>query len=298
MAYFKYILESISLSCNFNVPQGTSRNFQITSNLNEADKWKAKILIGNSMEEGKKVGDWDNVGYIMISLKDNTIIPIARSDEHRRGYELLSDYYHLSSSDYYSLWVYGKNYPYNLEDLKNLEIALQKAQSYGLVFEDTNPIISFYYLKNYYPENYPENYPDDISAKDYFANAYNERKPADISEKGKEFVQAFELIASCFEEPTLNKRKLKNQIKNLYKVGSSIGLNSNYAQPFISPIEYEEMLELVDFEDDDEKLWDAFFSFNGWRNKFHQRLRRNINNIKLNNQLGNVAEVIQLMSRI
>lgn len=298
MAYFKYILESISLSCNFNVPQGTSRNFQITSNLNEANKWKAKILLGNSMNEDKKVGDWDDVGYIMISLKDNTIIPIARSDEHRRGYELLYEYYHLSSKDYYSLWVYGKNYPYDLEDLKNLEIALQKAQSYGLVFGEEYPSISFYYLKNSYPKNYPENFPEVISAKDYFDNCYNERKPEDISEKGKELVQAFELISNCFEEPTLQKRKLKKQIKNLYKVGSSIGLNSNYAQPFITPIEYEEMLELVDFEDDEEKLWDAFFSFNGWRNKFHQRLRRNINNIKLNNQLGNVAEVIQLMSRI
>ena len=298
MSYIAQILESISLSCNFNVPQGTSRNFQITSNINEADKWKVKILIGNSMSEGEKVGDWDDVGYIMISLKDNTIIPIARSDEHRRGYEVLADYYHLSYNDYYPLWIYGKNYPYDMKDLKQLEIALQKAQSYGLVFEDNNPIINFYYLKNRYPEIYPENYPDNISAKDYFANAYNERKPDNISEKGKELVQAFELLTKCFEDKTLQKRKLKNQIKNLYKVGSSIGLNSNYAQPFISPIEYEEMIEAVDFEDNEENIWDMFFGFNGWRNKFHQRLRRNINNNKLNEQLGNVAEVIQLMSRI
>ena len=65
-----YLLESISLYSNFNVPERTSSNFQITSNLNEANTWKAKILLGNSMEEGKKVGDWDEVGYIMISLKD------------------------------------------------------------------------------------------------------------------------------------------------------------------------------------------------------------------------------------
>ena len=199
---------------------------------------------------------------------------------------------------YYSLWVYGKNYPYDLEDLKQLEVALQKAQTYGLVFEDNNPIINFYYLKNRYPEIYPENYPENISAKDYFEKYYKENKSLEISEKGKELVKAFELIASCFEEPTLQKRKLKKQIKNLYKVGNSIGLNSNYAQPFISPIEYEEMIELVDFEDDEEKLWDAFFSFNGWRNKFHQRLRKNINNNKLIEQLGSVEEVIQLMSRI
>ena len=214
-----YLLESISLYSNFNVPERTSSNFQITSNLNEANTWKAKILLGNSMEEGKKVGDWDEVGYIMISLKDNTIIPIARSDEHQRGYELLSDFYHFSSKDYYSLWVYGKNYPYDVEQLHDLEIALQKAQSYGLVFGEEYPSINFYYLK-WNNEKF-QNYPDNISAKNYFANAYNERKPNNISEKGKELVQAFELISKCFEEPTLNKRKLKKQIKIFFFINLS-----------------------------------------------------------------------------
>lgn len=292
MSYITQILESISLSCNFNVPQGTSRNFQITSNINEADKWKAKILIGNSMEEGKKVGDWDDVGYIMISLKDNTIIPIARSDEHHRGYDLLSDFYHLNYNDYYALWVYGKNYPYDLEDLHRLETALLKAKSYGLVFEDNNPIINFYQIK--WKEEKYKDYPENIPAKYYFTNYYGKEEPeAKITNLGKELVDAFEKLSFAF---TIKKLPdIKIAINNLYKVGNKIKFN-NY--PFISVIEKEEMLETLDFEDNFEKLQEIFFGFNGWRNKFHQRLRRNKYNKELNEQLGNVEEVIQLMSSI
>lgn len=65
-------------------------DYQVTSSLKEVGEWKARILVGNSMPEGQEVGEWDEVGYVMVALSgEPRVVPIARCDEHERGYDLL-----------------------------------------------------------------------------------------------------------------------------------------------------------------------------------------------------------------
>ena len=48
-------------------PEVDPENYQITNTLRSVGKWKARILSGNSMSNEKDVGDWEPVGYTMIS---------------------------------------------------------------------------------------------------------------------------------------------------------------------------------------------------------------------------------------
>ena len=66
----------------FVIPSKIAKNFKIVGDLSNIADWKAKVLRNNSGD--KKIGSWDNVGYVFISILSNEIIPIARADEHER----------------------------------------------------------------------------------------------------------------------------------------------------------------------------------------------------------------------
>jgi len=130
MTFKDYYKEDVN---SFVIPEKIKKNYQISGNLSNVKNWKAKILLGNSMPEGKKVGDWDEVGYTAISTKDNTIIPIARSDEHQAGYELIHSLRTkklIHNVDYKTVFR-GNNYIYNEEDFNISKTVFQKWLSYG-----------------------------------------------------------------------------------------------------------------------------------------------------------------------
>jgi hypothetical protein len=56
--------------------------------LDNVENWKAKIIRNNNPREGKKVGDWSTVGYVLINPESNFIVPVAREDEHHTGLDL------------------------------------------------------------------------------------------------------------------------------------------------------------------------------------------------------------------
>lgn len=112
-------------------------DIKVDGDLGNIGKWTAKVVLGNS---GRlKKGEDDKVGYVAINTKGGDIIPIARSDEHQSGYELL---YHLQkkgviskASDYITLYN-GNNYPdYKIgdkdEDISQYVDAVKKWLSYG-----------------------------------------------------------------------------------------------------------------------------------------------------------------------
>jgi hypothetical protein len=106
--------------------------FKIEGDFSNADNWKAKILTGNNLgsKSALKKGDFDNVGYVMISLKDNTFIPIARSDEHNTGYDALWGYYKLSTKNYSPVFSIGNNYFFPSQ-FKQMQIVLKKFINFG-----------------------------------------------------------------------------------------------------------------------------------------------------------------------
>ncbi len=120
-------------------------NYVMTHTLRDHEKWRAKTYVNNNGGEESADG-LQNVGYIMISLVDNTIVPISRDDEHHMGSDLMYD---LASGDYpgpgkkkdkaldinpsqfLPIWSYGQNYIYHEREIKPLLIALEKFLSYG-----------------------------------------------------------------------------------------------------------------------------------------------------------------------
>ncbi len=133
--------------------------YQITDNLRDVGKWRACTLVANN---GGTVGEMQEVGYIMISATDDTIIPISRDDEHNMGRDLLhdlvageyGDYLGVVSSqygDYYArkkgakrqpaldinpdnfapVWPYGNNYVYAKSDVTYMLPFYEKFLSYG-----------------------------------------------------------------------------------------------------------------------------------------------------------------------
>jgi hypothetical protein len=139
------ILKIAKQELPFAVPPKLAKNFRIIGDLSNVENWQAKIILGNSMAENMRVGNWDKIGYVMISLSSNQIIPIARSDEHSTGYELLQHYIDkglVKGNDWTSIWSMGHNYIYKANDENKVE-ALRRYRSYGGI----NSLVEWPYAK-------------------------------------------------------------------------------------------------------------------------------------------------------
>jgi hypothetical protein len=132
-------------------------NYKITDSLADVKSWRAKTVFGASYQDeskNKEPGDWDTIGYIMISKTRNTIIPIPRADEHHQGYDSLShinqqiraniprarrgrnappveEPQYINIRDYIPIWSGGQNYIYDAKDVPDFLNVLEKYLSYG-----------------------------------------------------------------------------------------------------------------------------------------------------------------------
>ena len=120
----------------YEITENKALKYETPGDLGNVKKWKAKIILGNSMAKGKKIGDMDDVGYVGINTRTNEIVPIARADEHQAGHELL---YHLAKkgmikgnpADFVTLYP-GTNYPhYSSNNTHQYVEAIKKWLAYG-----------------------------------------------------------------------------------------------------------------------------------------------------------------------
>lgn len=120
------------------------QKYEITSSMKDAPtKWRAYSYTGASYQDPTKsfdAGTMTNVGYVMISLKDDTIIPIARGDdEHHQGHDVLSDEIskmcrkngHPINQQFIPIFSWGTNYIYAERDIPPMLNALEKFLAYG-----------------------------------------------------------------------------------------------------------------------------------------------------------------------
>lgn len=136
MRYNEILCESTPSSFRLH-PGLDPAKYQITDSLSDIERWRAYTYDG----QGKvKAGDMAGVGYVMISLVDNTIVPISRGDEHNSGYDSLRDSiakaakksgHALNPRDYLPIWANGNNYIYDESEIPDLLIALRKYLSWG-----------------------------------------------------------------------------------------------------------------------------------------------------------------------
>ena len=106
--------------------------YEIGPSLARVATWRAHCYSANS---GGRTGEMDEVGYVMISKTGDLIIPIARGDEHHRGYDLLYDLSEeipaIDPSDFVPVWSRGNNYVYGRDEVPDLLNVIGKHLTYG-----------------------------------------------------------------------------------------------------------------------------------------------------------------------
>jgi hypothetical protein len=106
----------------YSIPPKIKPNIKVEGDISNIGNWKAKVILANS---GGHKEEWNDVGYVGFDYKTATIIPIARSDEHHRGEDLL-DYYleHklIPKRNYKLIWSnsFSANYLHNDAALKEM----------------------------------------------------------------------------------------------------------------------------------------------------------------------------------
>jgi uncharacterized protein YbaR (Trm112 family) len=133
MSIRKYIdiVEAVRRAPFILQPNLKPENYIMTGSLRDVARWRAMTYVANN---GGSKGEMDEVGYVMISTKDNTIIPIANNDDHHTGKDVLYTLgrrYNFNDRDYVPIDASGRNYIYTEDEIPVLLNVITKFLSYG-----------------------------------------------------------------------------------------------------------------------------------------------------------------------
>lgn len=273
---FTKFLNENSDNVLFQIPKEIEHFYDISGDFSNVKNWKAKIIEGNSLTDGKKKGDWDNVGYVMISLSSNYIIPIARSDEHHTGYDLLYDLifdYKIKKLDYQSVYLLGTTFVYG-EEYKEKELpSIKKAFEYGarnILVKEMGGGNSMDII------DYIENEGDFSKAK------LNAKKLKKISTNGQKFIDCLLSIVEMFEQyksnPLRQNPTFESRIIDACKQLNRI-ISSNDILWDILKWEHKDKEMYTNFEKaikdgNIRTIDDSLFHMNGIKNTLHRLLKR------------------------
>jgi len=269
----------------FSVPPKIKENFKIAGNLSNIKKWKAKIVTGNSLEEGKKIGDWDEAGYILIGLNNNFLIPVARSDEHNAGHAILEYYKNrnlIPKGNYYSIFARGNNYIYydntnpkrTQKEIEEAKKAFKKFIEWG--GDENLPVIL-------YPYSGGKKFMG--TTEDFLNDKLN---PLNISEKnilpvGKRIIEKLEELARLFREYYLSKdekrkEKIEKQIlektDHFYNRILSSEVMFNLNSDFYKYKRWEKFKNKLKKIYNVKEIEKEIFGFNGLKNAIHRILKK------------------------
>lgn len=248
------------------IPQYVSENLQKTESLKDISSWKVKVLIGNSIgKDGPEVGEMDSVGYTHIGLNTGTIIPVARGDEHHRGYDLI---HHLISKglipkDTYHPIFFNGDYVSGFDG-----VALQAMKTWRKLGGE-NIII-----KN---SSNNSGSPFQLTMDDYIkAEGKIEINKGELLPLGKDFINHLKTLS----EKTTQFRKTQKGEKSVYV--QALRFLNFYQEKIIQyPTKsFEETKaqvlasEKLGGLEGLQKLEEAIFGFNGLKNQVHQDLRK------------------------
>ena len=276
-SFRRYINEVVANNSSFQIPPQLESFYQVDGDFSNVKNWKGKILLGNSMGSDKKVGDWDSIGYVLISLNSNYIIPVTRSDEHQVGYELL-DYlvhkYKIKNLNYKSVYLLGNHFVYGGEYHNSEMEALKKAYEYGA----RNIIIREMWGKRYLDiDDFLKNDGDFKKAKE------SGKQLNKLSQNGQRFINELKNVVKLFEKYNLDSRlhnpkfesTLINASKILYKTINEDDilwgiLMYNKEKTYKA---FEDAIDVAIESGDIKSLEKSLFGFNGVKNVIHTLLR-------------------------
>lgn len=287
----------------FQLPHGipSANMFMITDNIGDVDEWRAKVILGNSMRSGMKKGMADEVGYVMVSIRDNTIVPIARSDEHQTGYELMYGFYQkkygINPRDYISIFASGNNYA-SEDGVKDYIEAYRRFLSYG--GKDLPVSLAGDY-----------SVPTQLMSSVVRTGKFEKTKKGQLAPIGKIIVQVFENCAKALDRArgkmsSASERAFYDSVRVVYSTLKTYVvetfaftvLESNFLDKWWKNVEDAIIAEDID------SVEEAMFSFGGIKNTLHNNLRKALSDKsrysagRAESLFGDVELAVELLARM
>jgi hypothetical protein len=256
----------------FTLPPKIKKNYKIVGDLSNVNNWEAKTILANS---GGKVGEWSEVGYILINPNGDDIIPVSRNDEHQNGYELmhhLLDKGMIKLNSYVSIFSNGKNYIYlsgakEKIDEKTL-MAYRKFVQYG---GDSNGVVTI--TKQYWRDKGFQKLI--ITIDDMLSSLSNGKvveKVDGISKIGKRVIDGLEEVSKLYVQRSKRLFSAAYGFVNTFLTKLMYELGCDYSWEVVQQIK-EELLRAESMEDY-EKVGKLFFTMNGIKNNIHNAIRK------------------------
>jgi hypothetical protein len=213
------------------------------------------------------------IGYVLISLNSNFIIPVARSDEHQKGEELLYYFinkYKIKNLKYESVFTIGNNYVYGGEYHNNEFNALSKAYEYGC--RDI--------MVNFSGKDKSMGISDYVKFNGDINKAIEHYKTTkQISKDGQYFINELKTLTSLFERYHTNTMYQTNILEsNIIKHAKKLdtimyGNNILYSILCSGKENYKKFDKALDNKDIN-TIGDCIFTHNGIKNTIHILLKK------------------------
>lgn len=247
------------------VPEKIRSNYQMSGDFGSVKSWKALVYLANSCGDGDaQEGEMGEVGYTMIEVDTGEIIPIARSDEHHMGYDLI---HHLTSKklipkgNYYPIF-FNSNYVYQ-EHPDEVQKALKAFKIWRANGGENTSITATGSRSNDFT----------VNMDDYInANGNIEIPTGELLPIGKRVVHYLEKCAHIVSGYHQGKKVKEGHlvvyaeriVKELYET-----------HKFFSEVKKLDFAVKIYNQDQDfSKLEQALFAHNGFKNEIHMMIRK------------------------
>lgn len=245
------------------IPNFLKENLNNCSSLKDIENWKIKIILNNSCGNELQIGDLDTIGYVLIGINTGTIIPIARNDEHNRGFDCLHHYIEqgLVPNDHY--YAMANSF---LTYANSLDMVALTAMKIWRKFGGKNMILR--------DEGNHKGPMFQLTIDDYINNEaniiLNKGKLLPIGERFiKNLSNLSKLISSYHLKPTNN---IKQIFKQAYVTINHYNAEINLYKPI--DLNILNSMEFLEETDSIAKLEQMFFGFDGIKNDIHNQIRK------------------------
>jgi hypothetical protein len=253
-------------SGGFTIPEKIQDFYKISGDISNVSNWKAKVILNNNSGRGQNVGDFGEVGYIMVNYTNSDIIPISRSDEHQRGEELL---YHLWEKRLidninYTPIFWGNNYfSYNGINDKQIAkdlVAVKKYLEYG----GDNTILSINWRYKIDLKTFIALDGDLSNIEKYVADN------GSLTNDGEYFIMSLERLAKLFRDSIMSDKNYKKDIIEYTKdIKNEYLKKIDFMSTFNIKKELDKGINLFDIN----LIQKVIYSHNGLKNKIHIMLK-------------------------
>lgn len=276
--YSEYLKEELNLfamqnrdkSFSETIPSKLMTNLKIKGDLSGVRDWRAKVVIGNSLgENSPRVGQWDEVGYVLVGVKNMNLIPIARGDEHHLGQDLCFDYIQEGSIPddiYIPLWN-GINYIDNIED-ESYILQYKRAVQLWLQFGGANNVVKFSRGGIKLDFKTFVNRADNLKE---FIETLSDENSGTLFPIGKQIIFLLKALAKDF-----NRIHLSQKVKESNIYDNALHLAQLTEATFFDTniMESAQKIRLAEAALDLKSVEEAVFSFNGIKNTLHLLLKK------------------------